>query len=211
MLNWDIENSFFERGFKIVCGCDEAGRGPLAGPVFAAAVVLPPGICIEGLDDSKRLTERKRARLYEQIKELALDYAVAHAEVYEIEAVNILNASMLAMRRAVEQLKRRPDIALIDGSVARDIGVEAQAVIKGDGKSPSIAAASVLAKVERDAFCREMDRFYPGYGFAQHKGYATKQHKQAVLKYGPCPLHRKSFLRKTLGDNIAQQDIWQNW
>ncbi len=211
MLNWDIENEYYEKGFTVVCGCDEAGRGPLAGPVFAAAVVLPKGVMIEGLDDSKRLSEAKRLRLVEEIKAKAIDYAVAHAEVYEIEAINILNASMLAMRRAIAKLKHRPDLALIDGNTARDFDITAIPVVKGDGKSPSIAAASILAKVERDAFCMEMDKFYPGYGFAKHKGYPTKEHKQAILKYGPCPLHRKSFLRKTLGDSFEQQDIWQNW
>jgi len=183
----------------------------LAGPVFAAAVVLPKGVVIEGLNDSKRLSEAKRLRLCEEIKEKAIDYAVAHAEVYEIEAINILNASMLAMRRAIAKLKEKPNLALIDGNVARDFDITAIPIVKGDGKSPSIAAASILAKVERDNFCMEMDRFYPGYGFAKHKGYATKEHKQAILKYGPCPLHRKSFLRKTLGDSFEQQDIWQNW
>lgn len=211
MLNWDIENEYYEKGFGIVCGCDEAGRGPLAGPVFAAAVVLPRDVIIEGLDDSKRLSEAKRLRLAEEIKAKAADYAVAHAEVYEIEAINILNASMLAMRRAIAKLKVKPDLALIDGNTARDFDITAIPIVKGDGKSPSIAAASILAKVERDAFCMEMDRFYPGYGFAKHKGYPTKEHKQAILKYGPCPLHRKSFLRKTLGDSFEQQDIWQNW
>lgn len=211
MLNWDIENEYYGKGFALVCGCDEAGRGPLAGPVFAAAVVLPRGVVIEGLDDSKRLSEQKRLRLCAEIKEKALDYAVAHAEVYEIEAINILNASMLAMRRAIGKLKQRPDLALIDGNTARDFDITAIPVVKGDGKSPSIAAASILAKVERDNFCLEMDKFYPGYGFAKHKGYPTKEHKQAILKLGPCPLHRKSFLRKTLGDSFEQQDIWQNW
>ncbi len=211
MLNWDIENGWFEEGVQVICGCDEAGRGPLAGPVFAAAVILPKGIDIEGLNDSKKLSEAKRNDLCRRIKEVAVDYAVAHAEVYEIEAINILNASMLAMRRAIEKLKSVPDVALIDGNVARDFHIKAVPVIKGDGKSPSIAAASILAKVERDNFCMEMDKFYPGYGFAKHKGYATKAHKAAILKLGPCPLHRKSFLRKTLGDSIEQQDIWQNW
>ncbi len=211
MLSWDVENSYFEKGFDCVCGCDEAGRGPLAGPVFAAAVVLPKGLIIEGLNDSKKLSAEKRDRLYDEIKEKALDYAIAHAEVYEIEAINILNASMLAMRRAIGKLKIKPDLALIDGNVARDFDITAVPVVKGDAKSASIAAASILAKVERDRFCLEMDKFYPGYGFAKHKGYATKEHKKAILKYGPCPVHRKSFLRKTLGDQIEQQDIWQNW
>lgn len=211
MLNWDIESGVLNEGFTVVCGCDEAGRGPLAGPVFAAAVVLPYGIDIEGLNDSKRLPEKQRDRLYDEIKEKAVDYAVAHAEVYEIEAINILNASMLAMRRAIEQLKTTPDIALIDGNIARDFPVEARPIIKGDGKSPSIAAASILAKVERDRFCLEMDAFYPGYGFARNKGYPTKEHKAALLKYGPTPVHRASFLKKTLGEAFNEQDIWQSW
>ena len=211
MLNWELESSFYDEGFKLICGADEAGRGPLAGPVFAAAVILPRGLEIEGLNDSKKLSAAKRDALYDEIKAKALDYAIAHAEVYEIEAINILNASMLAMRRAIEQLKNAPDLALIDGNIARDFHIEARPIIKGDGKSPSIAAASILAKVERDRFCLEMDKFYPGYGFAKHKGYATKAHKEAILKYGPCPLHRKSFLRKTYGDALELQDIWQSF
>lgn len=211
MLNWDIEDGFRKEGFKIICGCDEAGRGPIAGPVFAAAVVLPENCSIEGLNDSKKLSAVKREQLYEEIRRVAVDYHVAHAEVYEIEAINILNASMLAMRRAILGLKTLPDLALIDGSIARDFPVKAIPVIKGDGKSPSIAAASILAKVERDRFCVEMDKFYPGYNFAKNKGYATKEHKAAVLKNGPTPVHRKSFLGKTLGDVIEQFDIWQSW
>ena len=211
MLDWSIENGYYEKGFNLVCGCDEAGRGPLAGPVFAAAVFRPRNIEIEGLDDSKRLSPKKRLRIYAEVKEKALDYAVAHAEVYEIEAINILNASMLAMRRAIAKLKIKPDLALIDGNIARDFNITAVPIVKGDGQSPSIAAASVLAKVERDAFCVDMDRFYPGYGFAKHKGYATKEHKAALLELGPCPLHRRSFLKKTLGDKFEQTDIWQNW
>ncbi len=211
MVTWDVEKSYFEKGYSCVCGCDEAGRGPLAGPVFAAAVILPKGLIIDGLNDSKKLSAQKRDALYDEIKSQSLDYAIAHAEVYEIEAINILNASMLAMRRAIGKLKTRPDLALIDGNVARDFDITAIPVIKGDSKSASIAAASILAKVERDRFCLEMEKFYPGYGFAKHKGYATKEHKKAILTLGPCPVHRKSFLRKTLGDQIEQQDIWQNW
>ena len=211
MLNWDIENTWYDAGSELVCGCDEAGRGPLAGPVFAAAVILPKGLIIEGLDDSKKLKESKREELYDIIRREAVDFAVAHAEVYEIEAINILNASMLAMRRAIAALRKTPDLALIDGNIARDFQIKAVPVIKGDAKSPSIAAASILAKVERDRYCAEMDRFYPGYNFAKNKGYATKQHKAAILKNGPAPVHRKSFLRKTLGDAIEQFDIWQSW
>lgn len=211
MLDWNIENGFYAEGAQLICGCDEAGRGPLAGPVFAAAVILPVGLVIEGLDDSKRLKPEKRDELYRVIREEALDFAVAHAEVYEIEAINILNASMLAMRRAIAGLRKAPDLALIDGNIARDFTIRAVRVVKGDARSPSIAAASILAKVERDRYCEEMDKFYPGYNFTKNKGYATKQHKAAILKNGPAPVHRKSFLRKTLGDAIEQFDIWQSW
>ncbi len=211
MLDWEIEKKYYSEGAKLICGCDEAGRGPLAGPVFAAAVILPVGLVIDGLDDSKRLKPAKRDELYDIIRAEALDFAVAHAEVYEIEAINILNASMLAMRRAIAGLRKSPDLALIDGNVARDFNIRAVPVIKGDAKSPSIAAASILAKVERDRYCEEMDKFYPGYNFTKNKGYATKQHKAAILKNGPAPVHRKSFLRKTLGDAIEQFDIWQSW
>lgn len=211
MLNWEMQNTFYNDTVNIVCGCDEAGRGPLAGPVFAAAVILPKGHVIEGLDDSKKLTETVRERLFNQIRKEASAYTIAHAEVYEIEAINILNASMLAMRRALEMLDIKPDLALIDGNIARDFPIPAQPVIKGDGRIPSIAAASVLAKVARDRFCVEMDKFYPGYSFAKNKGYATKEHKEAILKIGPCPLHRRSFLRKTLGDHFEQRDFWQGW
>ncbi|MDD4124984.1 MAG: ribonuclease HII [Eubacteriales bacterium] len=211
MLNWDIENLWYSNGAKVICGCDEAGRGPLAGPVFAAAVILPKGCVIEGLDDSKKLSQSKREELYDEIRRIAVDLAIAHAEVYEIEAINILNASMLAMRRAIAAMRTVPDLALIDGNIVRDFPLKAVPVIKGDGKSPSIAAASVLAKVERDRFCSDMDKFYPGYNFAKNKGYATREHRAAVLKNGPTPVHRKSFLRKTLGDAIEQLDIWQSW
>ena len=211
MLDWEIEKKYYSEGAGLICGCDEAGRGPLAGPVFAAAVILPVGLVIEGLDDSKRLKPEKREELYRIIRAEALDFAVAHAEVYEIEAINILNASMLAMRRAIAGLRKTPDLALIDGNVVRDFNIRAVPVVKGDARSPSIAAASILAKVERDRFCEEMDKFYPGYNFTKNKGYATKQHKAAILKNGPAPVHRKSFLRKTLGDAIEQFDIWQSW
>ena len=205
-LSWETEFSFRTDGAAIVCGCDEAGRGPLAGPVFAVAVILPDGMVIEGLNDSKKLSEKKREELYDEIRAKCIDCAVAHAEVYEIEAINILNASMLAMRRAIALLRVKPELALIDGNVARDFTIPAKPVIKGDGKCPSIAAASILAKVERDRFCRELDGFYPEYGFAAHKGYATKAHIAAIRKYGPCPAHRISFLRKVLKD-AEQQNL----
>ncbi|PKM63149.1 MAG: ribonuclease HII [Firmicutes bacterium HGW-Firmicutes-21] len=211
MINWELQNTFYSDSVSVICGCDEAGRGPLAGPVFAAAVILPQGHIIEGLDDSKRLSHSARDALFDRIKKESVAYSIAHAEVYEIEAINILNASMLAMRRAVGQLDIKPDLALVDGNIVRDFPLPAHPVIKGDGKIPCIAAASVLAKVARDRFCSEMDSFYPGYNFARNKGYATKEHKAAILKIGPCPVHRRSFLRKTLGDSFEQHDIWQSW
>lgn len=200
MLTWEIENSFCTEELQVFCGCDEAGRGPLAGPVYAAAVILPKGLVIEGLDDSKKLSPKKRDLLYDRIKEQALAYAIARAEVEEIEEYNILACALLAMRRALEALEIAPDAALIDGNIARGFPVPAFPVIGGDAKCPSIAAASVLAKVERDRDCLELDKLYPQYGFAIHKGYATKAHREAILKYGPCPAHRMSFLKKLLGN-----------
>lgn len=199
MLTWEIENSFCTPELQVLCGCDEAGRGPLAGPVYAAAVILPKGLVIEGLDDSKKLSPKKRDLLYDRIKEQALAYAIARAEVEEIEELNILECALLAMRRAMEALEIRPDAALIDGNIARGFSVPAFHVIGGDAKCPSIAAASVLAKVERDRDCLALDKLYPQYGFAVHKGYATKAHREAILQYGPCPAHRMSFLKKLLG------------
>ena len=199
-MDWDIEAAARDQGKNIICGCDEAGRGPLAGPVFAAAVILPYGIDIPALNDSKQLTEKQRDKLFDTITRVAVDYAVAIASVEEIEDINILNASMLAMRRAVGMLKIKPDHALIDGNIARGFNVSARPVIKGDALSPSIAAASILAKVSRDRYCLEMDKTYPEYGFAKHKGYATKYHREAILKHGPSPVHRKSFLKKLLGE-----------
>ena len=199
MLNWETEKAFYTEELQVFCGCDEAGRGPLAGPVYAAAVILPRGLVIEGLDDSKKLSPKKRDLLYDRIKEQALAYAIARAEVAEIEAYNILECALLAMRRAMEALEIAPDAALIDGNIARGFPIPAFPVIGGDAKCPSIAAASVLAKVERDRDCLELDKLYPQYGFAIHKGYATKAHREAILQYGPCPAHRMSFLKKLLG------------
>ncbi len=199
MLNWETEKAFYTEELQVFCGCDEAGRGPLAGPVYAAAVILPRGLVIEGLDDSKKLSPKKRDLLYDRIKEQALAYAIARAEVSEIEAYNILECALLAMRRAMEALEIAPDAALIDGNIARGFPIPAFPVIGGDAKCPSIAAASVLAKVERDRDCLELDKLYPQYGFAIHKGYATKAHREAILQYGPCPAHRMSFLKKLLG------------
>ncbi len=210
MIDWTVQRTFYTPEVNIICGCDEAGRGPLAGPVFAAAVILPKECVIDGLNDSKKLSEKKRDELFEVIKEVAVDYAVAQADVAEIEAINILNASMLAMRRAIAMLDTKPDLALIDGNIARGIPIPAVPVVKGDGKIPCIAAAAILAKVSRDRFCREMDEIFPGYNFSKHKGYPTKEHKAAILKYGPCPAHRMSFLRKTLyGED--KDDIRQDW
>ena len=199
-MNWDIENKIRSEGYTVICGCDEAGRGPLAGPVFAAAVILPENIDIPKLNDSKKLTEKQRDKLFDLIKECALDYCIAQASVEEIEEINILNASMLAMKRAVDGLKTKPDFALIDGNIARGFNIPATPIIKGDALSPSIAASSILAKVARDRYCLEMDKAHPEYGFAKHKGYGTKDHREALLKYGPSPMHRKSFLKKLLGE-----------
>ncbi len=185
----------YAEGYTAVCGCDEAGRGPLCGPVVAAAVILPRGVIIEGLDDSKKLTERKREKLFDIIKETALAYCIAEASPAEIDEINILNASMLAMRRAVEGLSVKADFALIDGNCSRGFEIPTETVVKGDSKSYSIAAASVLAKVTRDRQCIELDRLYPEYGIAKHKGYPTKDHMDAVREHGAAPIYRRTFLK----------------
>lgn len=195
MLEYQLEKELHEQGFSAVCGVDEAGRGPLCGPVVAAACILPEGLVIEGLNDSKKLTPKKRELLFDFIKENALAYCIAEASVEEIDALNILEADLLAMRRAIDGLSVKADFALIDGNVARDFRIPARAVIKGDAISPSIAAASILAKVTRDRQCIELDRQYPQYGIAKHKGYGTKVHMEALRKYGPAPIHRKQFIR----------------
>ena len=195
MLEYTLENELYEQGFKAVCGVDEAGRGPLCGPVVTAAVILPCGLYIEGLNDSKKLSEKKRELLFDIIKEKALAYAIAEASPAEIDEINILNASMLAMRRAVDMLKIKADFALIDGNCSRGFDIPTETVVKGDSKSYSIAAASILAKVTRDRGCAELDKAYPMYGIAKHKGYPTKDHMDAVRKYGPSPIHRKTFLK----------------
>ncbi len=200
-MEFDIEKSYINEGYNVVCGTDEAGRGPLAGPVFAAAVILPPDVKIEGLNDSKKLSAKKREAVFEEIKRVAISYCIASADNTEIDSINILNASQLAMRRAVSGLSVKPDIVLVDGNIARDFEIKAVPIIKGDSLSPSIAAASILAKVSRDRVCEEMDKLYPNYLFAKHKGYPTKEHYEALLKYGPCPLHRKSFLKKLYENN----------
>lgn len=180
----------------IFCGTDEAGRGPLAGDVYAAAVILNPENIIEGLNDSKKISEKKRERLYEEIIEKADDYCIAKATVAEIEEINILNAAMLAMKRAVSGLEIRPVLVLADGNKTPDAPCEVRAVVKGDGISASIAAASILAKVTRDRYMIEMAKLYPGYGFEKHKGYGTKLHREKILELGSCPIHRPSFLKK---------------
>ena len=195
MPNFEYENEKYARGYTAVCGCDEAGRGPLCGPVVAAAVILDPSVTIEGLDDSKKLTEKKREKLFDIIKEKAVAYAIAEASAAEIDEINILNASMLAMRRAVEALPVKADFALIDGNCSRGFTIDTETVVKGDAKSASIAAASILAKVTRDRGCLELDSEYPMYGIAKHKGYPTKEHMDAVRAYGPSPIHRRTFLK----------------
>ena len=195
MPNFEYEDKHYAEGYTAVCGCDEAGRGPLCGPVVAAAVILPLGLEIEGLNDSKKLSEKKREALFDIIKEKAVAYAIAEVSPKEIDEINILNASMLAMRRAVEALPVKADFALIDGNCSRGFEIPTETVVKGDAKSYSIAAASILAKVTRDRGCIELDKEYPQYGIAKHKGYPTKDHMDAVRKYGPAPIYRMSFLK----------------
>lgn len=191
-------------GFPVLCGVDEAGRGPLAGPVTAAAVILPPDVDIAGLNDSKKLTPAKRDKVFEDITHTALAYCVASASVEEIEAVNILQATFLAMRRAVEGLSVRVDLLLIDGNqTPPGLSIPVRTIVKGDGRSAAIAAASILAKVTRDRYMTEQDRLYPGYGFAQHKGYGTRAHYEALREQGLTPIHRRSFLKKWLDKGTA--------
>ena len=197
MPDFELEAITKTKGFNLVCGVDEAGRGPLCGPVCAAAVILDPDTEIEGVNDSKKLSEKKREALFEVIKEKAVAYCVAFASVEEIEEHNILQATFLAMNRAIEGLSKKADYALIDGNrVPKNITIPCETVIKGDAKSMSIAAASILAKVSRDRLLLEYDEKYPEYNFAKHKGYGTKEHIEAIKKYGPCEIHRASFLTK---------------
>lgn len=198
-MNWlEFEDAAKKRGYQHICGVDEAGRGPLAGPVCAAAVILPENTIIEGVNDSKKLSEKKREALFDVIKNTAVAYCVAYASVEEIEELNILNATMLAMKRAVEGLEVPADYAMIDGNRLPDLSIDAEYIIKGDARSMSIASASILAKVSRDRLMYEYAKEYPQYAFDKHKGYGTKVHKAALLEYGPCPYHRMSFLRKIL-------------
>lgn len=201
MPDFEIEKSAKLKGYKLVCGVDEAGRGPLAGPVCAAAVILPDDTEIEGLNDSKKLSEKKRELLYDIICEKALAYSISYGTLEEIEEFNILEATFIAMNRSIDGLSIKPDYALIDGNrVPKGIKVPCETVVKGDAKSASIAAASILAKVTRDRLLLEYDNEYPEYNFKKHKGYGTKEHTALILKYGPCPIHRMTFLKKLLGE-----------
>ena len=197
---WAIEDGCFAEGYSVVCGVDEAGRGPLAGPVCAAAVILPPHLEIPGLNDSKKLTDKRRRELMPVIKEQALAYGIAFATHEEIDRINILQATYLAMERALAQLNIKPDIALIDGNRAKDFGLPVKTVVHGDSLSASIAAASVLAKVTRDDLMLAMAEGYPQYGFEIHKGYGTKAHYEALTAHGPSPIHRMTFLKKFYGE-----------
>ena len=198
-MDWFLyENQLAQQGYSSICGVDEAGRGPLAGPVCAAAVILKPNDIIEGVNDSKKLTEKKREALFDIIKEKAISYSNAFATVEEIEEINILNATMLAMKRAVEGLDVPSDYAIIDGNKTPNLNIPCESIVKGDAKSMSIAAASILAKVSRDRLLLEYAKQYPEYGFEKHKGYGTKVHTQAIREFGPCPVHRMSFLGKIL-------------
>ena len=193
---WVYEREAFADGVKLVCGVDEAGRGPLAGPVCAAAVILPPELVIPGLNDSKKLTDKKRRELYDVITAEAVSYGIAFASEKEIDKINILQATFLAMARAMEKLTPQPELALIDGNRARDFGLPVRTIVKGDSLSASIAAASILAKVTRDRLMEQYDEAYPQYGFAVHKGYGTKRHYEALREFGPSPIHRMTFLKK---------------
>lgn len=197
MTIWEYDRAICEEGYPVIAGVDEAGRGPLCGPVCAAAVVLPPDVCIDGINDSKKLTEKKREALFDVITETAVSYGIAFATVEEIEEMNILNATFLAMNRAIAQLTVMPDMVLVDGNrTPNGLLLPSRTVIKGDSLSASIGAASILAKVSRDRLLMEMDAQYPQYGFAKHKGYGTAAHYEALRQYGPSPVHRMSFLKK---------------
>ena len=193
---WTLENEIYDSGIRLLCGVDEAGRGPLAGPVCAAAVILPRGTLIEGLNDSKKLSEKKREALYDLIIDKAVSYGIAFASVEEIEEYNILNATFLAMNRALARLKPVPELALIDGNRNTGIELPSRCIVGGDGCCADIAAASILAKVTRDRYMDSMAKQYPAYGFDRHKGYGTKAHYAAIRENGPCPIHRLSFLKR---------------
>lgn len=200
MTMWEIEEEVYAEGYTVICGVDEAGRGPLAGPVCAAAVILPRGHQIPGLNDSKKLTDKKRRELFPLIKEQAIAYGIGMASHEEIDEINILQATYLAMERAIAQLEGKADMALIDGNRAKDFGMAVRTVVKGDSLCANIAAASVLAKVTRDDLMVEMAKEFPGYGFEVHKGYGTKAHYEALRNLGPCAIHRMTFLKKFYGE-----------
>lgn len=189
----EYEKKLWDAGYQYIAGVDEAGRGPLAGPVYAAAVIFPKGIVIDGINDSKKLSEKKREELYDIIKETAIAYSIVSVGEKEIDEINILNAAMKAFKMSLDNLSQKADFALLDGNRAPEMNIPYEAVVKGDAKVQAIAAASILAKVERDRYICEMDKIYPEYGFAKHKGYPTKEHKEAVAKYGPSPIHRLTF------------------
>lgn len=195
----EFEKKYAAEGYKLICGVDEAGRGPLAGPVCAAAVILPADVDIPGLNDSKKLSDKKRRELFPLICEKAVAYGIGFAGHKEIDEINILQATYLAMERAIENLSVKPDFALIDGNRAKDFGIPLETIVGGDGRSASIAAASVLAKVTRDDYMLQAENKYPGYGFAIHKGYGTKAHYAELIKKGPCEIHRMTFLKKLYG------------
>lgn len=196
---WQFEEKYYDQGMTLVCGVDEAGRGPLAGPVCAAAVILPAHIDIPGLDDSKKLSDKRRRELFPIIKQQAVAYGIGLADCNEIDEINILQATFLAMERAIAQLDIKPEVALIDGNRQKDFGIMTETVVHGDSLSASIAAASILAKVTRDDLMLEMAKDYPQYGFEIHKGYGTKAHYAALAEFGPCPIHRMTFLKKFYG------------
>lgn len=196
---WEFEHKYAQQGYRMICGVDEAGRGPLAGPVCAAAVILPVDADIPGLNDSKKLSDKKRRELFPVICEKAIAYGIAFADAGEIDEINILQATYLAMERAMEKLPVKPDFALIDGNRAKDFGIPLETVVGGDGRSASIAAASILAKVTRDDHMLQQAEVYPQYGFEVHKGYGTKAHYAALTAHGHCPIHRMSFLKKFYG------------
>ena len=195
MLTYELEQSLADEGFELVCGVDEAGRGPLCGPVAAAAVILPRGLVIEGLNDSKKLSEKKREALYDEICQSAIAYSVVLGSVEEINATDILSTTLHAMRTAIENLDPKPQFALIDGNITRGFTLPCRAVVHGDATSPSIAAASILAKVTRDRICAELDEKYPQYGIGKHKGYGTKAHMDALREHGACEIYRTKFIR----------------
>ena len=197
---WEIEDSFYDQGLQVICGVDEAGRGPLAGPVCAAAVILPRGLEIPGLNDSKKLSDKRRRELFPQIQKQALAFGIGFASEKEIDAINILQATFLAMERALAKLPVKPELVLIDGNREKDFGIPVKTVVKGDSLSANIAAASILAKVSRDDVMLEMAREYPQYGFEIHKGYGTKAHYDALRQFGPSPIHRQTFLKKFYGE-----------